>query len=856
MLVYPLVEGFVHQWLTLGPVDQPLDSLPQPEAAPDTPPDFDHAVELARVAVGEVEYLWDVYRAAPDHWLAWHGFLPTLTLRRAWGFVLLHSAQPQTVTLTCTRSCAASLWLNGQPLLPAPNVTLSPPQNLPAGVAKHENGEGRAVLRDAQHDTTTGLATIQVSATLRAGVNPLLLRLEAVGVRGVTLQAALRVQQTAPAAPLIRVYLPTTTTAPRRRQRLEEMYTSSRLDRAVYGKHDAIRLHAPARARNIPAQLRLQKPGGGIYAETIDTLEGGKVVESVHGSQLPNGALDAVVMAPFQQYYNEGLRARHTIPILIANQPFYTKPGVGPDEGPDGQSADARLIEALRAQIQSGESVYSELAKMAFGWWEQVSPATIDGAVARVMARAADALPDLLGLITLRARMPAYQGFPQTLLPSIDRGLTHFATHSGAGFAAWDAPDEAAQLSLLAARYLTRQLYPASDNTHAASETLATWLRARGGQGLHQWHSDHAQLVMALAPLVSLAQDDDVREGAAALLDMLALAWATHTHGGTFGASRGRAAPHSLRSGRFTPEAALTRLLWGTGGYQTGTTSMGIAAAVALALARTSYTLPDVIRAIARAQPDAAWVRERHQAANLATYRTPDYLLSSVQAHRAGERGTQEQIWQATLGPEALVFANHPARYSQAEDAAPGWWVGNDILPRVAQYHDALLARYRLPATAWLHFTHLYFPTYAFDEHTLIDRWAFARVGDGYVALWSDPAFTLVKDGPDAGRELRVAGRDAVWLCQMGRRATDGDFAAFQRKVLASAPQVADDAVTWTTARGDTLTLDDAGPLLVNGQATPLDAFPRHSSPFGHADYPAEQLDIVLGEDGLRLRFL
>lgn len=70
-------------------------------------------------------------------------------------------------------------------------------------------------------------------------------------------------------------------------------------------------------------------------------------------------------------------------------------------------------------------------------------------------------------------------------------------------------------------------------------------------------------------------------------------------------------------------------------------------------------------------------------------------------------------------------------------------------------------------------FTHAYFPTEAFDEHHIVAGWAFGRCGGGYVAIWAAPRFTLAQDGPDAGRELRVPGHEAIWLCQMGRRAVD-----------------------------------------------------------------------------------
>ena len=848
-LVYPLNHGFIDHWLTLEPNDQRLDYTPQPgessvagyarllaESSQDAC-DFTQVMELERVMLGGGEHLWDVMHCQPDHWLAWYGFLPTLTYRQAWGYVQLHSTQAQTVTLHVTLNVtgqgSARLWLNSAPLL-------HPSQALTTEMS-------HALSPTPAPD---GLATYAVTVTLKAGENALLLRLEQVGVRDVAMMAAVRVEQAHGGTVPITLHLPTVTNAPRRRQRLEAFYADTRLDRAVYTKRDPIRLTSHARAHNIPMQLRLQKPNGAIYAETLGTLNPDAIIESIHGSQLPSGALDAVVMAPFQQFYNEKLRARHTIPILIANRPFHSAPEASAIQTDIPDNADVRLIEALRAQTQSGNSVYGELAKMAFGAWEQVESGVIEDAVARVMTGAVDALPDLLALIIMRTRMPAYQGFQPSLLSRLDRGLTHVASRAADNFALWDADDEATQLALMAARHLTRQLYPGADGTQVTADMLVAWLSKRGQHGFVHWHSDHELLVLALAPLISMAHDENVRASAAALLDTLTLALAIHSWQGIFGASRARATSNSLRSGRFAPEAALTRLLWGMGGNQSG-----LAATTALGLAGNSYTLPPVVRAIALAQPNAAWVQERHGEANVATYKTPDFLLSSVQDYRARTRGMREQIWQATLGPEALVFSNHPASFSQADQAAPGWWVGNGVLPSVAQYHDALMAHYTLPTTDWLGFTHAYFPIYAFDEYAFSEGWAFGRVGDGYVALWAAPGFALMQDGPDAGRELRVVGHEAMWCCQMGRRALDGDFTDFQRAVLTSSPQCVDETVTWTTVRGDTLTFVNDGPFLVNGQAASLNHFPRHSSPFGQASFPADHLDIVYGEDGLRLHF-
>ena len=161
-------------------------------------------------------------------------------------------------------------------------------------------------------------------------------------------------------------------------------------------------------------------------------------------------------------------------------------------------------------------------------------------------------------------------------------------------------------------------------------------------------------------------------------------------------------------------------------------------------------------------------------------------MLSSAQDYRPGEPGRAEHIWQATLGPDAVVFVNHPVCLSQKRAYQPNFWCGNGVLPRVAQWKDLLIALYRLPDDDWLGYTHAHFPIAALDEHVIREGWAFARKGDGYLALKASQGFTLVKSGNSAYRELRSMGQENVWLCQVGRAAQDGTFAEFQDKVLAT----------------------------------------------------------------------
>jgi len=230
-------------------------------------------------------------------------------------------------------------------------------------------------------------------------------------------------------------------------------------------------------------------------------------------------------------------------------------------------------------------------------------------------------------------------------------------------------------------------------------------------------------------------------------------------------------------------------------------------------------------------------------------------MLCSAQDYYPGERGSQEHIWQATLGPEAVVFVTHPPCMSEKEGIQPNFWHGSLVLPRVAQWKDVLIAVHRLPENDWLGFTHAYFPVYAFDEHVLRDGWAFARKGEGYLALTASQGLELVRRGPGAYRELRSYGRDNVWLCHMGRAAQDGDFGQFQEKVLALGVAFEGSSVRCDTLRGQSLAFGWEGPLLVDGHEQPTAGSKHYENPYCVADWPASQMEIRFGDQALRLRF-
>jgi hypothetical protein len=237
------------------------------------------------------------------------------------------------------------------------------------------------------------------------------------------------------------------------------------------------------------------------------------------------------------------------------------------------------------------------------------------------------------------------------------------------------------------------------------------------------------------------------------------------------------------------------------------------------------------------------------------TYRTPDYLLASVQDFHHGQRGSGEHLWQATFDPQSVVFVNHPAVSAETAASAPDFWAGNGSLPRIAQYKDTLAAIYELPEDAPLQFTHAFAPTAAFDDSIQRANTLFLQKGAGYLALTASQPLERMQSGPTAKREFRAYGRRVVWLCQMGRAALDGSFAAFQEKILAAPPVFADLSVSCQTTRGEKLTFGWEAAATLDGAALTDGNNMHFSNPYTSAAFPCKQLEIKTENYLLSLNF-
>jgi hypothetical protein len=242
---------------------------------------------------------------------------------------------------------------------------------------------------------------------------------------------------------------------------------------------------------------------------------------------------------------------------------------------------------------------------------------------------------------------------------------------------------------------------------------------------------------------------------------------------------------------------------------------------------------------------------------NIHTYRTPDYMLSSAQDYRKGYGGTQQHIWQATLGRNAVCFTTHPVR---EEVGSPGYWTGTGNLPRVAQVKNVMIALYDISTRRGLYvthrlaFTHAWLPRDQFDEVVERDGWVFARRGDGYLALRSQrPYHWQTEHGEDKGREIIVPGKRNAWICELGRRAVDGEFTDFVERICQAPISFGRLGVSYHSPSQGHLKLGWRGPLRQDGHEVPLDDYPRYDNPYGQADFPPEKIALRRGDHWLEL---
>ncbi len=843
---YELEKGYIHNWIVAGPQATPVLDLDRYQGE-------DWKLQIARhyyaansgvtqlpvenepLEIGDAKLAWNYFRCDDDHFVDRTAFYHTCHYLKSWAYSRVVSPAAQTVTCILTTNGPADVWVNGE------------------HVHRQEHFHHQIPF------------SVSFQARLIEGHNELLVRFEEVAARECPYALALQIVDVPPGA---FVFIPTLHEGIARRQTVEKAIEAAYLDRDVFVSDDEITVHwSPDLAQSAEIAVRLQKPEGWIYSEGRPTVSAGFKLPLSMPVQIPEGAYDIFLIPTLQEYYEGNLRLERKIALTSLKNKYA--------DSPYG-TFDERRSEALWDAAKRETNVFSEIAKMALGYWADVKNDVILQAIDGINQRKDCSDFYLVGLLGMMHRYGNDSQFPETLKQPFEACVLNFkywADEPGAdSMWFWS---ENHQILFHACEILAGQLYPDRIFTNvgqtgqwhrAKGERMAlSWLHKRGAGGFSEWDSNcyFEEDLLALSHLADLAESQAVYDLSAVIMDKMLLTMAINSFKGVFGSTHGRAYTEHVKGARGEATTGASRLMWGMGAF-----NAKILATVSLAC-MSNYGFPVIIGEIAADQPQEMWNRERYAGkleewcdrtngdweVNKVMYKTPDYMLCSAQDYHPGESGVQQHIWQATLGPDAVVFVTHPPLLSEENSHRPGFWHGNVILPRVAQWKDMLIAVHKTPESDWLGFTHAYFPAWAFDEYVVRDGWAFARKGDGYLAITAARGLEFIQRGDNAFRELRSYGRENIWVCHMGRAALDGNFNSFQEKILALDVRYDDLSVRCATLRGETLAFGWEGSLLRNDQAEPITGFKHYDNPYCVAELNSSQLQVCFGEQVMRLNF-
>ena len=273
-----------------------------------------------------------------------------------------------------------------------------------------------------------------------------------------------------------------------------------------------------------------------------------------------------------------------------------------------------------------------------------------------------------------------------------------------------------------------------------------------------------------LSALYALAPDAIIRDRAKNAIVRLLTIVANSAHHGIITAAQGRSYEHSLIPVDALELTGIARLVWGLGSYGAHVNCL---AQMALCLRDYGLDLPDLKPVADWSEDDAQeWMfwQGKDAFARLYHHKTAETALGSAALYRWGDWGYQETLVHARIGrePRAQVWINYPGEMVQSGYGRPSFWGGSANVPRVQQYRDLALVIFD-GVPPQLSFTHCWFPTLEFDDWSVEGERASARSGKGLVTIRASGPLTLQQSGASANAEIRLNGRNGLWLIRLGQ---------------------------------------------------------------------------------------
>lgn len=254
---------------------------------------------------------------------------------------------------------------------------------------------------------------------------------------------------------------------------------------------------------------------------------------------------------------------------------------------------------------------------------------------------------------------------------------------------------------------------------------------------------------------------------------------------------------------------------------------------------------------------------------NVYTYRTKDYIMSTVVNCEPDACGGQEHIWGVNIANNLSFFTTQPARDDENYGSSPGYWIGNGRRPMSVQNKNVNITIYKIPTKKRLmefrisQMTHAYMSKCFYDILEQEENYIFAQKGNVLLAFISNQKMKFKPFHKESIEPLyKSEGIDAhpkkyqvdseFDLCQYGgtyhsyiTEVSDIQtecFADFKQRIKSNKVAFQNGRVSYAS-NGTTLQVKYSGEFTVNGKTVETE-FKRYDTPYCVAERKDSNIEL------------
>lgn len=349
-------------------------------------------------------------------------------------------------------------------------------------------------------------------------------------------------------------------------------------------------------------------------------------------------------------------------------------------------------------------------------------------------------------------------------------------------------------------QYLAGGLYPdelftASQRTGAEQkelgrQRLVQWFEEFEKYGFSEWNSTTYIPVDLIGFFTLYLLDDHFYPQVKKALDFSFEIIASHLLNDVFGSTYGRVYEKELKGFKCGEMASIIKMAWNKGYFNHHNR-------VLVPFALSDYAaLP-----LPFSEQDGQGVEYRYcqgRKAKINSFKTQDYLLSTVEHFAPFEHGHQQHTFNLLIGAEQVpMWINHPGEFVLSGENRPSYWAGNGILPDIYQHRNLALIQYELKGSE-IDFTHVYLPVGSYQERLTFDKGFAVVFSETIVMFYTDAPYEFMSEGATEGREVKIYGQQQRILVKVlaKREAVASDlqeyFEAYGQLVNLNAMKVVD----------------------------------------------------------------